>query len=92
MSVSIDFDNIAVPVATEPQSTDALLARIKNLEAELGEARKRVATVERNASALYRTARAELDRKDALIDQLNSELSRERERAKGRGRGSGHSC
>ena len=78
-----------LPLSHPPDSIDTLLRRITELEAEVAASAARTAIVERNASALYRTARAELDRKDALIDQLQSELERERVKSRGRSGGGG---
>ena len=77
-----DLTTVAVKPATTSQLTFAS-KQSPVTPSEVGELQQRVAslkeeneTLRRNMGILYRTAKAELDRKDKTINQLQNDLDR----------------
>ena len=67
-------DAKCAPPATPSASNDSL--KTKDLQQEVDKLRIENETLKRNMGTLFRTARAEIKRKDAKIESLMEELDR----------------
>jgi predicted RNase H-like nuclease (RuvC/YqgF family) len=69
-----DIKSAALKTKTNNESSLSLENQVKALEAELAVMKEENENLKRNIGTLFRTARAEIRRKDADIEALNQKL------------------